>query len=38
MRFQIYVENIHLEGTVSQMFFIGLSFYFMKSRKIIMKI
>ena len=30
-------ENIHLEGTVSQNFYIGASFYFMKYRKIIMK-
>ena len=30
-------ENIHLEGTMSQNFDIGPSFYFMKCRKIIMK-
>ena len=30
-------ENIHLEGTMSQIFDIGLRFDFMKSRKIIVK-
>ena len=33
MRFHIHVINIHLEGTVSQILYIGPSFYFMKSRK-----
>ena len=37
MKFHIPTENIHLEGTVSQIFDIGPRFYFMKSRKIIMK-
>ena len=37
MTFYIPRENIHLEGTVSQIFDIGPRFYFMKSRKIIMK-
>ena len=27
------IDNIHMEGTVSQIFEIGLSFYFMKCRK-----
>ena len=37
MEFHIPTENIHLEGTVSQIFDIFLRFYFMKSRKMIMK-
>ena len=37
MKFHIHVENINLEGTVSQIFYIGPSFYFMRSRKIIME-
>ena len=37
MTFHILIENIHLEGTVSQILDIGPSSYFMKSRKIIMK-
>ena len=37
MKFHIPTENIHLEGTMCQIFDIGLGFYFMKSRKIIMK-
>ena len=28
------VDEIYLEGTVSQMSFLGPSFYFMKSRKL----
>ena len=31
------LENIWMEGTVSQIFYLGLSFNFMKSRKIIMQ-
>ena len=30
-------RNIHLEGTVSQICYLGLIFYFMKSIKLIMK-
>ena len=37
MTFYIPRENIHLERTVSQIVDIGPRFYFMKSRKIIMK-
>ena len=37
MKFHMPNENIHLEGTVSQNFYIGLSFYLMKCRKIIMR-
>ena len=37
MKLHIPTENIHLEGTMSQIFDIGPRFYFMKSRKIIMK-
>ena len=37
MKFHIPTENIHLEGTVSQIFYVGPRFYFMKSRKIFMK-
>ena len=29
------VENSHMEGTVSQILYLGISFHFMKSRKII---
>ena len=28
MKFQTHVKNIHMEGTVSQIFYIGPSFYF----------
>ena len=35
--FHTLIENICMEGTMSQIFDIGPSFYFMKSRKIIMK-
>ena len=37
MEFHKPTENIHLEGTVSKIFDTFLRFYFMKSRKIIMK-
>ena len=37
LRFHIPTGNIHMEGTVSQIFDIGPRFYYMKSRKIIMK-
>ena len=37
MTFHIPTENIPLEGTMSQIFDIGPRFFFMKSRKIIMK-
>ena len=30
---QVLIDNIHIEGTVSQIFDIGLSFYFMKCIK-----
>ena len=29
-----HVVKVHLEGTVSQIFYLGPSFYFMKSRKL----
>ena len=29
------INSTHMEGTVSQIFYIGLSFHFMNSRKII---
>ena len=35
--FHINIENVCMEGTMSQIVYIGSSFYFMKSRKIIMK-
>ena len=34
----IHIDNIHMEGTVSQIFYICLSFCFMKCRKFIQKI
>ena len=37
MKFHIPTENIHLEGTMSQIFYLSPRFDFMKSRKIIMK-
>ena len=37
MKSQLRNENIHAEGTVSQNFYLGPSFYIMKSRKITMK-
>ena len=33
MKFGILVVGGHLEGTVSPIFYLGLSFYFMESRK-----
>ena len=33
MKFKIHVLDGHSEGTVSQIFYLGLSFYFMQSRK-----
>ena len=33
MKFKIYVLEGHSEGTVSQIFDLGLSLYFMQSRK-----
>ena len=33
----VLIENIHMEGNISQTFNIGPSFDFMKSREIIMK-
>ena len=33
LRFDIHVHDGHAEGTMSQIFYIGLSFYFMKPRK-----
>ena len=33
MKFEIHVLEGHSEGTVSQIFDLGLSFYFMQSRK-----
>ena len=37
LKFHSLIENICMEATVSQIFDIGHSFIFMKSRKIIMK-
>ena len=37
LHFLTHLENIHLEGTVSQIFDTGPSFHLMKCRKIIMK-
>ena len=37
LKFYTPTENIHLKGTLSQNFDIGPRFYFIKSRKIIMK-
>ena len=37
IKFHRHIENILLEGTMSQICYIGPSFYFMNSRKIIMK-
>ena len=36
-KLSILIDNIHMEGTVSQIFYIGPRLHFMKSRKIIMK-
>ena len=33
-KFCTHVVEGHLEGTVSQIFYLGLSLYFMKSRKL----
>ena len=35
--FHILIENMYMEGTVSQIFYLRPSFNFMKCRKIIMK-
>ena len=32
-KFSILIDNIHIEGTLSQICYIGLSFFFMKCRK-----
>ena len=37
IKFHIHIENIWMEGTVSQILYLGPSFDFMKSRKIIMQ-
>ena len=37
MRFHILIENIYMEGTMSQIIYLGPSFYFMNSRKILME-
>ena len=37
MTFHILIENIYMEGMVSQIFYFRPNFDFMKSRKIIMK-
>ena len=34
LRFEIHKHEGHLEGTVSQIFYVGFSFYFMRSRKL----
>ena len=34
MKIVEHIVHIHLEGTVSQIFYLGHSFYFMKSRKV----
>ena len=34
MKIAGHVIEVHLEGTVSQIFYLGPSFYFMKSRKL----
>ena len=34
MKIGTLVDEIHSEGTVSQIFYLGLSFYIMKSRKL----
>ena len=34
MKIAGHVVKVHLEGTVSQIFYLGPSFYFMKSRKL----
>ena len=37
IKFHMPIENTQIEGSVSQILYIGPSFYFMKSRKIVMK-
>ena len=37
MKFHTLIEDIHTKGTVSQIFYLVLSFNFMKFRKILMK-
>ena len=32
-RFSILIDNSHIEGTISQIFDIGISFHFIKCRK-----
>ena len=34
LRLGIQVANIHVEGTVSQIFYFGPSFYFMKKKRV----
>ena len=33
LKFDMHVDEGHLEGSVSQIFYLGPSFYFMQSRK-----
>ena len=37
MKFVTFVVGCHSEGTVSQIFYLGSSFYFMKSRNLCSK-
>ena len=37
IKFVTHIVKAHLEGTVSQIFYLGPGFYFMKSRKLCLK-